>query len=82
MIPSGPEGESCVAVLSGSWGAAGINKELRARGIQEHDTVVIGDTQLEWSDDQSEGALYAAWREEKIAKGTAWQGSARWPHAA
>ena len=31
--------------------------------------MVIGDTQLEWSDDQSEGALYAAWREEKEGKG-------------
>ena len=60
---------------------AGINKALRAKGVQEGDTVVVGTTELEWSEDQSEGALYAAWREEKKARGTAWQGSARWPHA-
>ncbi len=61
---------------------AGVNKELRAQGVKEGDTVSIGGTELAWSEDQSEGALYAAWRAEKKAKGTAWQGSARWPHAA
>ena len=35
---------------------AGINKQLRAKGIKEGDTVVIGETELQWSDDQSEGA--------------------------
>ena len=60
---------------------AGINKKLKARGIQEGDTVVIGGVELMWSDDQSEGALYAAWREDKKRKGTAWQGSHSWPHA-
>ena len=50
--------------------------------MKEGDTVIIGATELAWSEDQSEGALYAAWRAEKAAKGTAWQGSARWPHAA
>ena len=60
---------------------AGINKKLKARGIQEGDTVVIGGIELMWSDDQSEGALYAAWREDKKRKGTAWQGSHSWPHA-
>ena len=60
---------------------AGINKQLRAKGIKEGDTVVIGETELQWSDDQSEGALYAAWREEKKRKGTAWHGSRSWPHA-
>ena len=62
-------------------GTAGINKQLRAKGIKEGDTVVIGETELQWSDDQSEGALYAAWREEKKRKGTAWHGSRSWPHA-
>ena len=62
-------------------GTAGINKQLRAKGIKEGDTVVIGGTELQWSDDQSEGALYAAWREEKERKGTAWHGSRSWPHA-
>lgn len=62
-----------------SW--AGINKQLRAKGVQEGDTVVVGGIELQWSDDQSEGALYAAWREDKLRRGTAWQGTARWPHA-
>ena len=62
-------------------GIAGINKQLRAKGIQEGDTVVIGEIELQWSNDQSEGALYAAWREEKKRKGTAWHGSRSWPHA-
>ncbi|CAL5222712.1 g5115 [Coccomyxa viridis] len=61
--------------------SAGINKQLRAKGIRQGDTVVIGETELQWSDDQSEGALYAAWREEKKRKGTAWHGSRSWPHA-
>lgn len=60
---------------------AGINKQLRAKGVQEGDTVVVGGIELQWSDDQSEGALYAAWREDKLRRGTAWQGTARWPHA-
>ncbi len=57
----------------------GVNKELRARGIQEGDTVVVGSHELLWSNDQSEGALYEAWKEER--KGIARRGSARWPHA-
>ncbi|CAK0783735.1 hypothetical protein CVIRNUC_006934 [Coccomyxa viridis] len=61
--------------------SAGINKKLKARGIQEGDTVVIGGIELMWSDGQSEGALYAAWREDKKRKGTPWQGSHSWPHA-
>ncbi|BDA41236.1 GTPase Obg [Coccomyxa sp. Obi] len=61
--------------------ATGINKQLRAKGVQEGDTVVVGGIELQWSDDQSEGALYAAWREDKLRRGTAWQGTARWPHA-
>jgi hypothetical protein len=57
----------------------GINKKLRAQGVQEGDTVMVGNHELQWSDDQSEGALYAAWKAER--KGVAKRGSARWPHA-
>ena len=61
---------------------AGVNKELRRQGVREGDVVTVGGVALTWSEDQSEGALYAAWRAQKVASGTAWQGSARWPHAA
>ena len=71
---------ACMQSIYPSHGA-GINKKLKAGGIQEGDTIVIGGTELVWSDDQSEGALYAAWRDEKLRKGTAWQGSHSWPHA-
>ncbi|KAK9824623.1 hypothetical protein WJX72_011807 [[Myrmecia] bisecta] len=60
---------------------AGINKALRAKGILEGDTVLVGeDIELEWADDQSEGALFEAWMTERKAKGRVAQGSARWPH--
>ena len=55
---------------------AGVNKELRRQGVREGDVVTIGGVALTWSEDQSEGALYAAWRAQKVASGTAWQGSA------
>ena len=63
------------------WYFAGIAKALKERGIREGDMVVIGETELEWSDDQSEGALYDAWYTEQKAQGRVLQGSARWPHA-
>ncbi len=60
---------------------AGISKALRARGVQEGDTVVVGAVELTWSDDQSEGAVYQAWYEGRRAQGNAMQGTSRWPHA-
>lgn len=60
---------------------AGVNKELKKQGIVEGDTVVIGEIQLEWSDDQSQGALYGRFLDERKAKGLGQRGSARWPHA-
>ena len=59
---------------------AGINDSLRRQGVQEGDSVRIGDTEMEWSDDQSEQHLYGAWMAERKASGRASQGSARWPH--
>ncbi|KAK9810624.1 hypothetical protein WJX73_005554 [Symbiochloris irregularis] len=61
--------------------ASGINAELRNQGVQEQDTVCIGEhTELEWSDDQSEKSLYGVWMDERKAQGRVMQGSARWPH--
>lgn len=60
--------------------SAGVNKALKAKGVQEGDTVVVGGMELEWSDNQSEGALYEAWLTDRKAKGRVAQGSARWPH--
>lgn len=59
--------------------AAGINAALRARGVKEGDTVVINETELTWSDDQSDSALYAAFKEGLKAQGKNVQGSTKWP---
>ena len=47
--------------------------------MQEEDTVLIGEVELAWSDNQSEAALYEAWLSDRKAKGKVGQGSARWP---
>jgi GTP-binding protein len=60
---------------------AGISRSLRARGVREGDSVVVGAAELVWSDNQSAGALYEAWREGRREKGNGLQGSSRWPHA-
>lgn len=61
--------------------AAGITKALKAKGIKEGDTVVIGDMEFEHSDDVSDGAMYEKWASERRMSGIANKGSARWPHA-
>lgn len=61
--------------------AAGITSALKARGVQEGDTVVIGEVEFEHSEDTSEGSLYEKWNEQRKAAGIAARGSARWPHA-
>ena len=60
--------------------AAGIVSALKARGIEEGDTVVIGDMEFEHSDDNSETSMYEKWYEQRRASGVATRGSARWPH--
>jgi len=62
--------------------AAGITSALKARGIKEGDTVVIGDIEFEHSDDTSDRAMYDSWYAQKRAAGGAMRGAARWPHAA
>lgn len=61
--------------------AAGITSALKARGVKEGDTVVIGELQFEHSEDTSEGALYDKWYGARKDAGIASRGSARWPHA-
>lgn len=61
--------------------AAGITKALRAKGIKEGDTVVIGDMEFEHSEDVSDGTMYEKWSSERRMSGIANKGSARWPHA-
>lgn len=46
---------------------------------QEGDSVVIGDVEFEWSDDQSEGAMFDAWEADMRMRGQARVGAARWP---
>lgn len=59
---------------------AGINKALKKKGVAEGDTVLIGEVELAWSDNQSEAALYDAWVSDRKAKGKVAQGASRWPH--
>lgn len=61
--------------------AAGVISALKAQGIEEGDTVVIGNMEFEHSNDNSEGAIYEKWYEQRRASGIAARGSARWPHA-
>lgn len=61
--------------------ASGINNALRKKGIKEGDTVVIGEMELEWSEDQSEGAVYKRWHEQQKAQGRPLRGTSSWPHA-
>ena len=64
-----------------SYSNTGISKALRQKGIKEGDTVIFGELELEWSDDQSDGAIYERWLDDVKAQGIALRGSARWPHA-
>lgn len=59
---------------------AGINRALKREGVAEGNTVLIGDAEMSWSDNQSEAALYQAWMADRKAKGRVAQGGARWPH--
>ena len=61
--------------------AAGIANSLRARGVREGDTVLVGGVELVWSDDRSEAALFEGWLAERKAAGRVTQGSHAWPHA-
>lgn len=62
--------------------AAGVSSALKARGVKEGDTVVIGDIEFEHSDDTSDRAMYESWYAQKRAVGGGMRGSARWPHPA
>ena len=70
---------ACSVTLS-VW-VAGINKALKAKGIKEGDVVVVADMELEWSDDQSEGALYGRWLNERKSQGKPLKGTSSWPYA-
>jgi GTP-binding protein len=61
---------------------SGINAALRAAGIQEGDTVVLGEVgEFVWSDERSEAALYGAWLEDMENRGVNRQGKSKWPTA-
>ena len=60
--------------------ASGIAGSLRARGVREGDTVVVGGAPLVWSDDRSEGKLYEGWMADRKGRGRVMQGGSRWPH--
>ncbi len=58
---------------------SGINAALRARGISAGDTVVLGDTEFEWSDEQTEGAMYGAWLQDMKDRRATRKGKSAWP---
>eukprot|EP00191_Tetraselmis_sp_GSL018_P016663 CAMPEP_0177582200 /NCGR_PEP_ID=MMETSP0419_2-20121207/2598_1 /TAXON_ID=582737 /ORGANISM="Tetraselmis sp., Strain GSL018" /LENGTH=613 /DNA_ID=CAMNT_0019071381 /DNA_START=221 /DNA_END=2062 /DNA_ORIENTATION=+ len=60
---------------------AGVFKSLKKRGVREGDTVVIGKMETIWSDDQSDRALFKAWKAMREDSGKGELGSARWPRA-
>ena len=58
---------------------SGAEKALVRAGVQEGNTVFVGDVEFQWSADRGEAALYGAWLEQARAEGTGRQGAARWP---
>lgn len=60
--------------------ASGIDSALKARGVQDGDTVVIGELEFEYSADKSESGMYDRWYKERRAAGIVGRGQARWPH--
>jgi len=44
-----------------------VAKALEKRGVTDGDTVVIGELELEWSSDRSEGKLFDQWQVGKPA---------------
>jgi len=65
-------------------GAHGVLSTLHPHppAPQEGDSVVIGEAEFEWSDDQSEGAMFDAWEADMKERGQARTGSKRWPRGA
>ncbi len=60
---------------------SGINAALRAKGIATGDTVVLGDAEFEWSDEQSEGAMYGAWLQDMKDRRVTRKGKSAWQKA-
>lgn len=61
---------------------AGIDGALKAKGVKPGDTVVIGSTEFEWSDDQSDPAMYSAWLADMRSRGKPPKGTSAWPRPA
>ncbi|KAG2484430.1 hypothetical protein HYH03_016740 [Edaphochlamys debaryana] len=59
--------------------ASGINGALRAKGVREGETVVIGEAEFAWSEAKGDAAVYASWVKDMKERGVNRQGSARWP---
>ncbi|KFM28178.1 GTPase obg [Auxenochlorella protothecoides] len=60
--------------------AAGVEAALVRAGVKPGDTVVVGEVEFNYSEDQGKGALYGAWIEARKEAGVVGRGSARWPH--
>lgn len=58
----------------------GMNSALKARGCKEGDTVVIGEAEFFFQDDQSQTRMYQSWLKDMKDRGVTLQGVARWPH--
>ncbi|GAX83906.1 hypothetical protein CEUSTIGMA_g11330.t1 [Chlamydomonas eustigma] len=62
--------------------AAGVNSALRARGVKEGDAVVIHESEFTWNDDQSDAALYQAFKDDMRSRNRNIQGIHAWPKGA
>jgi len=58
---------------------SGVNSQLLTRGIRDGDSVVIGETEFEWSNDRTQGGMFDAWQGDLKARGANRVGSAHWP---
>jgi len=56
----------------------GVWAALRAAGVKEGDTVVIGSMEMAWEGAEDEGRLYDNWRKSGLAGPT--RGARHWPH--
>ena len=52
------------------------------KGVREGDSVVIHEADFEWQDDQSDAALYQAFKDDMRARGRTVQGVHAWPKGA
>lgn len=58
---------------------AGVWAALKAAGVAEGDTVVIGGLEMDWAEQDDPGQLYESWRKSGVAGPP--RGARHWPHS-